>query len=392
MTQIPDNLWETIFSFGSISDLGVMACCSKRFNNITNSNFIWKNNCKRLWATKQNHPCERWVRYQRFEHICDLSAYIHESWGLSTYIYDDNDCIGNKLAFEEKNIESLLSNYHSLYESVTNLQSQIDAGNNDAGLHFILLESLNRLRNVQYVLHFRFAQIKRDKIHKAETRKVLNCQTRLFAPLSHAIRDVHIRTEALLMDHASELDPDILQSNMLKLFTASIDLERCEYEANRSGSLLTWKQSYHASLQDSFRRYITYEELRAQGDWLITFSTEVEMCRFVDGGRKFIDNRAFRNKCCTIKLHEDRLLFSHIGQHATAYRTQDWGWELVCDNGFVTVESFDKRKGPSAMPLKTAYRSDDHNINEEEEVEVASPSPLESPLIENPLNALFSLL
>ena len=73
-----------------------------------------------------------------------------------------------------------------------------------------------------------------------------------------------------------------------------------------------------------------------------------EICRFVRGGTRFIDNRAFNDKFCAICLRNDRLLFKNINHPFTLYRTPNWGWRIISDGGHITLLSYDKAKGTSS--------------------------------------------
>lgn len=98
------------------------------------------------------------------------------------------------------------------------------------------------------------------------------------------------------------------------------------------------------------------QELREQGDWLILFATQVELLRFVHGGKKVTDNRAFKHRLGTFVATTSSFEVKEVGGKGTVERIQsDWGWEMKCSLGYVRVASYDRGRGFSAT--ESSFRS-----------------------------------
>lgn len=128
---------------------------------------------------------------------------------------------------------------------------------------------------------------------------------------------------------------------------------------------------------------MTSQELREQGDWLILYAVELETVRFVHGGTRIIDNRAFKDRMGSFILTSGgkRFVVPEVGGCGVVRRSAaDWGWQLMCAKGFLRIASFDRCRGVSmhAGALKSDIRGQPWR-----------PKPLTSALMHLPENGLY---
>eukprot|EP00607_Mallomonas_marina_P001277 CAMPEP_0182435438 /NCGR_PEP_ID=MMETSP1167-20130531/75723_1 /TAXON_ID=2988 /ORGANISM="Mallomonas Sp, Strain CCMP3275" /LENGTH=385 /DNA_ID=CAMNT_0024626491 /DNA_START=86 /DNA_END=1244 /DNA_ORIENTATION=+ len=338
---------------------------------------------------------------------------------------DNDEYYNNELS--DFDMTAVMQIHDSILQEVEEMQDLLATRNPEALEAFVFL--LNRLQLVGQHLNRARSQEKLSQTRASEKlRKKLSIK-RKYAPISRAIlyhrirmekkyfqltkikkshhndyeyedtgremeaeeneseREIN-RTEITGSDSSSSSSlslPDtqsLLTDSILSLYSSNIRVNEFKQMAQSLGFLLSWKESYRESVIDSRRRNITYEELREQGDWFILFDKSLEMCRFVHGGMKFLDERAFRYHCCDIGLKEDRLYFRDIRQAATVYRTSDWGWEIECDNGQVKLASYDRitgRQGYSGRLLDEI----EGNLND--------ITPPQSVLLDEPLYGVYKV-
>ena len=90
------------------------------------------------------------------------------------------------------------------------------------------------------------------------------------------------------------------------------------------------------------------QELREQGDWLwrVNAGTQIQIVRFIRGGRFLISNDVFQLVPRFVELAGDILVLPDANRQSFVRRVrEDWGWHLVGYQGFSDFASFDKRKG-----------------------------------------------
>ena len=156
---------------------------------------VWENLCAELWKDKQNHPLELWVKLQT---------------SVVEQVDEDESC---RNALEYLHLQLLLTDY--------------DHSNRTA------LSCLAFVR--------------------------LSCTKRRAAPLRHVHREEQIRLEKELRDCTCLSTRQSLIHRIeqnIKSSAGGID-ENCEL-FKKSGRLLSWRESYIASIQDSTRCSISH--------------------------------------------------------------------------------------------------------------------------------------
>lgn len=339
---------------------------SKLWWSLADKSLIWQYHCAELWSGKQNKYLERWVDLNKVQHAYEATT-LAQGGGDE---YMQNQLLQLRIFyFKATKIYERL-----LVEDPTSPQC-ISAG--------------RRLQRITKALSHMFEldsmksnnQIVQDPVQQPH-------QIRCAMPASQYFLEIHIRREKTLHFSSENLDNEEangeLKQQILQSLSQPLEITAQQMQQLDSlGALMSWKQSYVASLRDSKRTYITYEELRAQGEWLICFESMVEVCRFTAGGYQFFDNRAFFEHCCDIVVHQDHLLFKDIRHGATVSRDpRDWAWIVKDDYTAVSLSSFDRRAGPQHYSGCLAFDENHHKRN---------IMPLMSPLLDIEMHQLLTV-
>ena len=169
---------------------------SAKWKELADSSSAWPLLCKKFWETKQNHPYERWVAVEE----------------------------------EEDSVEEVV-------------RDQIE---------FLLLQSLmtggghSQETDASLIL-LKFIRLSSKKM--AAT------------PLSYWVRSQQIRLEHdLLSVSKTQEEKSRIRDEIVKNMQSSVQVnEPALDELQRKGVLLSWRESYIASVEDSSRTRITYE-------------------------------------------------------------------------------------------------------------------------------------
>ena len=156
---------------------------------------VWKNLCACIWRDKQNHPLEPWVKFNAPE----------------PEEFDENETSRDALEF----------------------------------LHLLLLFSDNHPDNPAMLTYLAFIR--------------LSCTKRCAAPLRHVIREEQISLENELRACTNESIRERLLHQILQNIPSPIgDIRSISEELRESGRLLSWRESYIASILDSTRCSVSH--------------------------------------------------------------------------------------------------------------------------------------
>jgi hypothetical protein len=350
------DAWSVLGCMCEIADLAALERVSKsvRESFDVNCDEVWKFHCATLWMHKQNHPLERWVRLQADE-MCGAAASSEVSEEFDSLLEQSTGKTSRRLEEMKGFIENLPAFPGA---------DQIDE---DSDLYSMMkaIELANKIYVDNYedmVARARELETKKEgKRDGNENERSDSEQSRVAAPISRALKAEVVSAELAFVKHLAsvggtrtpfEMDKDV--EPIIKTLSQwyegrSLESARCNHlavyaaEMQCAGRLLTWKESLHASIKDAKRTAITYHEMREMGTWLIRFHQQLETCAFLQGGTKFVDNRAFKDVSCEIKLRGSEMMFSNIREIAHLFRVEaDWGWRMQCENGWVELISIDQ--------------------------------------------------
>ncbi len=373
--------------YSNKQDLGILSSVSKTIQKLSEKSESWVKLCAMLWNDKQNHPLQRWVK------VNQLTA----TTGTNS-VYNGRGICPNTLSYVEKSVADLEITRNVLLmdlNAIEDVLSDLDYPNRNE-----LIARRDGLVECKVVIENRISsrlaqkyQLMRDAAAgcavlpppSATVQPLERSQMRLACPLSMAVRARWMRLEHEYfgaLDEAAEITRDLaklhshdssnagdsstgcpanassptvslqtrlqrrllqlsaqceaLQGRIVENLSRSVDLRAEEAQAQQNGSLLTWKQSYLASLVDSRRAVCTAEELREQGSIAILFGNVLESMRFVRGGLCFFDNRCFVQRMGWFEILGAEFYVPQVGCSGQVLRSaKDWGWEFVCQQGFV---------------------------------------------------------
>ena len=201
-THFPADSLLHVFSFGDARCLSSARGVCRRWGRLADESSSWSRLCARLWSDKQNHPHEQWVRLPRPK-------------------VDADDLIRDEL-------EVLLL-------------LQMFSGGKLRTSSALAMDLLNFIR--------------------------VMTSHRKAAPISHVLREQQIETENRLREISLTPASSLRSSEFSQLVQTIVSNIRTPREVSaedrarfeEEGRLLTWRQSYLASLEDSRRTCITYE-------------------------------------------------------------------------------------------------------------------------------------
>lgn len=320
--SLPSEILQEIFGFMSAEVLTKSRQVCHAWQHLADSSDTWQGLCSELWRNKDNHPVEPWVR-----------------------VDPEEDCA-----------EDLIRDRIEYLVLMMNVYGIGQRNNNDT-----------LLKVVAY-------------INLCSPKKVA-------APISHDIRYQQIFLENLYMAYESEVGREKLSETIVKnqktpVVITDIDLDRYRSQ----GRLLSWRQSYIASVMDSTRCRLTYEEMRLIGEW-IAHAPRLGMLttlRFISGGHEILSNISFHDApgrvgLSSISLHSDPTM------RATFIRSpHDWGWVgLVRGSNFRFV-SIDRNKGFATLTSKLERSAERKRRDGREIIQ-----QLYTPLKDIPVNGLY---
>ena len=267
INQISIDCLDLIFyNFTSVELSGVTVVC-KLWKYVSNESLAWKFHCAHLWASKQNHLLERWVQITPVQPryvFCSEILSRNRDTQLDLEMQDvenalDYDMLDIIPSFTTDRVQQV---YDDIKHQISNVQETSS---------FESASLLQRLEHTSKLL-----QRTRTLGRLAATRgdELLNGRTltaRCAAPLSQAVRMIWIGDEALLeaSNCIGTIPLELVKLYQNRMSSAmhvgvSDDTQtpiwtKYEKMAKSAGVLLTWRESYIASLKDSRRRHITYE-------------------------------------------------------------------------------------------------------------------------------------
>ena len=193
---ISDVILQHTFSYLNADELTLIRVVCSYFKDLADDSIIWPELCRDLWSTKQNHPYEQWIRInsQPFD---ELEMIRHQIETIFLYLL----------------LEGRASMSEFPYESLVCLK-------------FIRLMSKKREA----------------------------------APISHYLREEQILLENQLLELSAE-DPNIetTRQRIILNIQTPVNITTSAMQTFRDeGTLLTWRESYIASVIDSTRCCLTY--------------------------------------------------------------------------------------------------------------------------------------
>lgn len=247
--------------------LEIQTVCKHWNSHINVMDEVWKEKCSKLWHLKQNHPLERWVLLPR-ETIFQtqpMSAHVFDTSPLK-YDYCDEALVNldriNTLA-----VEMRLS-----CENLQDLKQRLG--------HCQDVQELQLLRRRYKVTNIMACLIKEELGKLLVQRKFHICRhlwlplthlstRRIAAPLSRALitlwsaTENEIGQEPSLLKEIRRLKKEEVMVHLVRNAkdhqVKSDALEAYRLLMEKEGRLLSWKDSFFASIRDSRRTSPTYE-------------------------------------------------------------------------------------------------------------------------------------
>lgn len=296
--------WILVQNFCDIPTLCSLSCVSKDLNVATKvTDYLWKEFCAKLWEDKQNHPLEQWVKLgvgldfdslwktsskSYGELMVDFLVQYSNSVGIDeTILWLENALVaskqemkmcevpstGNQIVFA--NMDSL-DEYSQIYERVQVLNTYLLCATyqKSQGFEYFsfnydtdtckeprLACSLSRHAIVKRIRQFEWPYVQ-------VFREIDELEKRIFRSKDNSTEQIDaLRSKLTICKERLR----VCEEKFVEVYQTPIDLEFEERIARESGILLTWKQSYFASLIDSKRSCLTYEVNELNAFYLIYF-------------------------------------------------------------------------------------------------------------------------
>lgn len=227
------DCWAHAFSYLDATSLARVALMCKHWRSLSDESVLWIHHCARLWKGKQNHYLERWVDISHIENV--------ES------IVDVEDARRGDLSYIQQQVR-VLRQLHAAYSQNYDYLQMTAPNSQDSGA----------------------ARQHLGRIHRALTDMVLlqtpvasgDAQRRMHMPVSQYYLSAVVRKETLLFNRLGK--PDSVceagaQEEVSAALSAPLRITQQHVDAlDAMGALLTWKQSYMASIRDSKRTWLTH--------------------------------------------------------------------------------------------------------------------------------------
>lgn len=291
-----EDTWEHIMSFCIPHELCMIACSAPFLRKLADKSESWYYLCQVLWRNKQYHPLERWVRLKptvdpRVKRRTLLERFQEEQSVVTI--------LSEKICGFEKQKESLL-------DEIKLISSE------DSKSCLAKKEMLNMIdgqmatcSNYREIVMAKLERLKQQlEIDNGESSSAVPvCQERLACPISRAVRADWIRLENeyfstlesrdvaeaklsvlsngaaasstnsynkilsnqvvfdTLLNQVTQLQhrADNLKQQINKNLSRKVNISVELANAAANGTLLSWKESYRASLADYKRTSITAE-------------------------------------------------------------------------------------------------------------------------------------
>lgn len=282
-------------------------------------------------------------------------------------------------------IDQLEEKQNEIIDRIDAIEPSLQRSNNVASAVSEFKKSLDHFKSLSQLTSRRYANNNKDP-RPNEMEYVNGLRERRFAPASCAVMIERIQMETLILNELERSDSEgyafIPDENVIKLMNKPMNVKLYSSHAMKHGRLLSWKNSYKESVIDSYRKQISYEELREQGDWLVSIlrCSLFSVARFVHGGKKYITSYKFKSQPADIYVENDQLHIKQVNDILNVHRTKDWGWELSSDDRLVILHSFDRDKGIDSCL----------GYDEITGLTVDTIMPLDSPLISAPLFNIYN--
>lgn len=306
MSQIDQDTLRLACTFLEVQDLMNLSRVSTEWAAAANSCEQWKLHCENLWHNKVNHPFVPWVRV-------------------------DHDPIEDET---EKD----------------HIRAQITF------LCTLLLEGDSR--NLFQDTPRSMAIDESVKLLKTLEARHLCLLPQKAAPITSAIRYEQIELENVLYAMDPTADPasyetlkDVIVTNMA---TPVVVDDKALQSFRSEGRLLTWRQSYLASIADSFRCRLGYREYRLQGEILtLLYNTTLYKGRIVMGGHYYIGNLlALGGDTRPVKTTlsgnttATQVTPDHVSNAYVLRGAHDWSWYIKNrDDATLVTYLNDRKKG-----------------------------------------------
>jgi hypothetical protein len=241
-TILSSDCWSTVFSFCEPDELLFLSTMNKEWKKISDSHSIWKIHCRNLWNNKQNLYLERWVNITKIHSTTTTGTRNPIS---STKIYM-NQIIEQKLQHLITTEHQMTEYYHVCVEMSDYSNNQLESMKQD------ILKLRKAIVTSQNVL------IENDNtsISYQQVRGAMPCSQYILVSKIQQERDLTLMIDSLMNEETSLfMSKELSVCFQQPIVVCKSDIDELESQ----GLLLTWKQSYLASLRDSLRTYITYE-------------------------------------------------------------------------------------------------------------------------------------
>ena len=320
--SLPHEILRETFQFMSAETLTKSRQVCQTWRRLADSSDSWQNLCSKLWVDKDNHPLEQWV----------------------------------KVDAEDDSVEDTIRDRIEYLVLMMNVFEIGERRKNETVLNVIAYINL--------------------------------CGTKKHAaPISHHMRYQQIFLENLYLAYDSEtgrskLAETIVSNQRTPIQVTDSDLERYRVQ----GRLLDWRQSYIASVIDSTRCRLTYEELRLSGEWIV-HAPKLGMLttmRFISGGHEVITNISYHDNPGRIGLSSITVIADAVMRATVIRSPHDWGWVCLVRGSNFRFVSIDRKKGFLNLTSKLERSAEKRRRNGREIIQ-----QLYTPLKDIPINGLY---
>ena len=237
VTAVPSECWAHAMKYLSPEDLFCSREVNKAWKHLSDSSTSWRLHCSNLWAGKQNMYLERWVNLDHcpemvsFNHLSNNSKIKEQAFKLNQFYIKSSE------AYDFARSSSDPEEFERIRDYLNRINDAID----------------------------RLLDFERLNAHMAEDSR-MKTQRRQSMPASQYLLSRNIIPEQQLClsydSLSSEQFADSLREQILEALQTPLTISEADMkELEDKGVLLSWRDSYYASIRDSKRTWITHEVL-----------------------------------------------------------------------------------------------------------------------------------
>lgn len=238
VSAVPTECWAHALKYLSPEDLFRSREVNKGWKQLSDTNTSWRLHCSNLWAGKQNMYLERWVDVEHCSELLSFSDISNSS----------------KIKEQASQLNQFYMKSSESFDYARSSSNPVEFGR--------IRDNLNRINDaIDRLLDF-----ERLNLHLTGDHRVKS-QRRLCMPAAQYFLSRNIILEQQLFlsydSLSSEHFADCLRQQVLGTLRSPVTVSESDLrQLEDKGMLLSWRESYYASLKDSKRTWITHEVLQ----------------------------------------------------------------------------------------------------------------------------------